>query len=65
MREISVVKGVEERELRLFTDWGRCMRPLFLVDLRRQFLQAEGGSFGRSVLVAGLSGKRRGFERRI
>lgn len=34
--EISVVRNIRERELRLLTDAGRVCRPLFIVDYEEQ-----------------------------
>jgi DNA-directed RNA polymerase II subunit RPB2 len=30
--EVSVVRDIRDRELRLYTDPGRCCRPLFIVE---------------------------------
>ncbi|KAI9225884.1 MAG: DNA-directed RNA polymerase II subunit RPB2 [Piptocephalis tieghemiana] len=37
-REVSVVRDIRERELHLYTDAGRCCRPLFVVDESTQRL---------------------------
>ena len=33
--EVSIVRDIREQELRIFTDAGRCCRPLFVVDNQR------------------------------
>jgi DNA-directed RNA polymerase II subunit RPB2 len=37
--EVSVVRDIREQELRLYTDAGRCCRPLFIVDKQRLILK--------------------------
>jgi DNA-directed RNA polymerase II subunit RPB2 len=37
--EVSVVRDIREQELRLYTDAGRCCRPLFIVDKQRILLK--------------------------
>nr|XP_018262430.1 DNA-directed RNA polymerase II subunit RPB2 [Kwoniella dejecticola CBS 10117]OBR84588.1 DNA-directed RNA polymerase II subunit RPB2 [Kwoniella dejecticola CBS 10117] len=37
--EVSIVRDIRERELRLYTDAGRCCRPLFIVDHPTQTLR--------------------------
>jgi DNA-directed RNA polymerase II subunit RPB2 len=37
--EVSVVRDIREQELRLYTDAGRCCRPLFIVDKQRLLLK--------------------------
>ncbi|KAL1919436.1 DNA-directed RNA polymerase II subunit RPB2 [Calcarisporiella thermophila] len=39
--EVSVVRDIRERELRLYTDAGRCCRPLFIVENERLLLTKE------------------------
>lgn len=60
--EVSIVRDMKERELRLYTDAGRCCRPLFIVENQQltikrkqiKMLQAkELTSFTWSDLVAG------------
>jgi len=34
--EVSIVRDIQEQELRLYTDAGRCCRPLFVVDVENQ-----------------------------
>jgi DNA-directed RNA polymerase II subunit RPB2 len=57
--EVSIVRDIREQELRLYTDAGRCCRPLFIVEKQRlrikksnirelQRMQQEGTS-GESV----------------
>ena len=36
--QVGIVHDIRLQELRLFTDYGRCCRPLFIVDLRQQRL---------------------------
>jgi DNA-directed RNA polymerase II subunit RPB2 len=38
-REVSIVYDIREQELRIFTDAGRCCRPLFIVDKGTQRLK--------------------------
>lgn len=49
--EVSIVRDVRDRELRLFTDSGRCCRPLFIVDEATQTLVLK-----KADHVAGLAG---------
>lgn len=52
--EVSIVRDIRDRELRLFTDSGRCCRPLFIVDeesqrlllLRDHIIRLQGGLDG-------------------
>lgn len=52
--EVSVVRDTRLQELRLYTDYGRCSRPLFIVEGQRlllkkshvQELQTEGSGYG-------------------
>jgi len=37
--EVSVVRDIREQELRLYTDAGRCCRPLFIVEKQRLLLK--------------------------
>eukprot|EP01136_Pigoraptor_vietnamica_P036391 Opistho-1_new@102902 len=37
--EVSIVRDIREKELRLFTDAGRCCRPLFVVENQRLLLR--------------------------
>ncbi|WVF68942.1 hypothetical protein IAT40_003716 [Kwoniella sp. CBS 6097] len=37
--EVSIVRDIREKELRLYTDAGRCCRPLFIVDQSNQALR--------------------------
>jgi DNA-directed RNA polymerase II subunit RPB2 len=39
--EMSVVRDIHERELRVYTDPGRCMRPLLIVDAHEQKLKIK------------------------
>ena len=39
--EVAVVWDLKDRELRLYSDAGRCCRPLFIVDSERQKLKIE------------------------
>lgn len=41
-QEISVVRDIREKELRLMTDAGRVCRPLFIVDYESQRYAADG-----------------------
>lgn len=58
--EVSIVRDIRDRELRLFTDSGRCCRPLFIVDEETQRLclnrshlaQLSGGEMDWDTLVA-------------
>ncbi|CAI5462463.1 unnamed protein product [Closterium sp. Yama58-4] len=57
--EVSVVRDIRLRELRLYTDYGRCSRPLFIVEKQRLLikkrdvlaLQQEGSGIGWNELV--------------
>lgn len=40
--EISIVRDIREREIRVFSDAGRCLRPLFVVKEGRLKLQKTG-----------------------
>lgn len=59
--EVSIVRDIRDRELRLFTDSGRCCRPLFIVEegtqglcLKRSHLQElTAGELDWDGLVAG------------
>eukprot|EP01137_Pigoraptor_chileana_P009419 Opistho-2@57646 len=37
--EVSIVRDIREKELRLYTDAGRCCRPLFVVERQRLLLR--------------------------
>ena len=58
--EVSVVRDIRDRELRLFTDSGRCCRPLFIVEEETQRLhlnrshlsQLSSGEMDWDTLVA-------------
>jgi DNA-directed RNA polymerase II subunit RPB2 len=58
--EVSIVRDIRDRELRLFTDSGRCCRPLFIVEEETQRLclnrghlaQLSGGEMDWDALVA-------------
>jgi len=39
--EVSIVKDIREKELRMYTDAGRCLRPLFIVEDQRLLLRKE------------------------
>jgi DNA-directed RNA polymerase II subunit RPB2 len=39
--EVSIVKDIREKELRMYTDAGRCLRPLFIVEDQRLILRKE------------------------
>lgn len=39
--EVSIVREIREREIRVYTDAGRVMRPLFVVDKETQKVQIE------------------------
>ncbi|RUS28055.1 hypothetical protein BC938DRAFT_482398 [Jimgerdemannia flammicorona] len=39
--EVSVVRDIREKELRLYTDSGRCCRPLFIVENQRLLINKE------------------------
>lgn len=60
--EVSVVRDIKERELRLYTDAGRCCRPLFIVEngyllLKKSHISKlqhkEVSSFGWNDLLNG------------
>ncbi|KAL6072260.1 DNA-dependent RNA polymerase II [Balamuthia mandrillaris] len=62
--EVSVVRDIREQELRLYTDAGRCCRPLFVVENQRLMLKRshieelqkfneDEREFGWTQLVAG------------
>lgn len=40
--EISIVRDIREREVRVYSDSGRCLRPLFVVERRRLKLKKVG-----------------------
>jgi len=37
--EVGVVRDVRLKELRLYTDYGRCSRPLFIVENQRLLIK--------------------------
>ncbi|GHP02192.1 DNA-dependent RNA polymerase II [Pycnococcus provasolii] len=39
--EVGVVRDIKLKELRLYTDYGRCMRPLFIVENKRLLVKKE------------------------
>ncbi|KAG0031509.1 DNA-dependent RNA polymerase II [Podila clonocystis] len=39
--EVSIVKDIREKELRMYTDAGRCLRPLFIVEDQHLLLRKE------------------------
>lgn len=39
--EVSVVRDIRLKELRLYTDFGRCSRPLFIVDKQRLLVKKK------------------------
>jgi len=60
--EVAIVRDIKERELRLYTDAGRCCRPLYVVEegkvlLKRHHIKdlqrKEATDFGWRDLVAG------------
>lgn len=44
--QVGIVHDLMLRELRLFTDCGRCCRPLFIVDLDTQCLVITKSEIG-------------------
>lgn len=44
--QVGIVHDLMLRELRLFTDCGRCCRPLFIVDLETQRLVTAKADIG-------------------
>lgn len=40
--EVSIVRDIQEREIRVFSDAGRCLRPLFVVERGHLKLQKTG-----------------------
>ena len=39
--EVSVVRDIRLKELRIYTDYGRCSRPLFIVDNQRLLIKKK------------------------
>merc|ERR1712224_612170 len=39
LKEISVINDIQFGEVRIYTDWGRCLRPLFVVEKETQRLK--------------------------
>ena len=39
--QVGIVHDIRLQELRLFTDYGRCCRPLFIVDVASQHLRIK------------------------
>lgn len=39
--EVGVVRDIRLKELRLYTDYGRCSRPLFIVEKQRLLIKKE------------------------
>lgn len=39
--EVGVIRDIRLRELRLYTDYGRCSRPLFIVDNKRLLIKKK------------------------
>lgn len=39
--EVGVVRGIRLKELRLYTDYGRCSRPLFIVEKQRLLIKKQ------------------------
>ncbi|GAU30947.1 hypothetical protein TSUD_143950 [Trifolium subterraneum] len=39
--EVGVVRDVGLREVRIYTDYGRCSRPLFIVDKQRLLIKKK------------------------
>lgn len=37
--EVGVVRDIRLKELRLYTDYGRCSRPLFIVEKQRLLIK--------------------------
>lgn len=37
--EVGVVRDIRLKELRIYTDYGRCSRPLFIVDNQRLLIK--------------------------
>lgn len=39
--EVGVVRNINLKELRLYTDYGRCSRPLFIVDKKKLMIKKK------------------------
>lgn len=39
--EVGVVRDIRLKELRLYTDYGRCSRPLFIVEKQRLLIKKQ------------------------
>lgn len=39
--EVGVVRDIRLKELRLYTDYGRCSRPLFIVENQRLLIKKK------------------------
>lgn len=39
--EVGVVRDIRLRELRLYTDYGRCSRPLFIVEKQKLLIKKK------------------------
>mgnify|MGYP004715956695 CR=1 FL=1 len=60
--EVGVVRDIRLKELRIYTDYGRCSRPLFIVEKQRllikkkdiQALQARVHSFNPEFFLYSL-----------
>lgn len=39
--EVGVVRDIRLKELRIYTDYGRCSRPLFIVDKQRLLIKKK------------------------
>ena len=42
IEEVSIIRDIRERELRILTDAGRVMRPLFVVEYRPEYYNRKG-----------------------
>ena len=39
--EVGVVRDIRLKELRIYTDYGRCSRPLFIVEKQRLLIRRK------------------------
>lgn len=39
--EVGVIRDIRLKELRLYTDYGRCSRPLFIVEKQRLLIKKK------------------------
>jgi DNA-directed RNA polymerase II subunit RPB2 len=39
--EVGVVRDIRLKELRIYTDYGRCSRPLFIVDKQKLLIKKK------------------------